>query len=132
MHSIEGHLKVNLGSGENDEVIYHACVFSSFVQLLIDCCLPVEIFGCLRHRKTCASHCNGLMRFLLPNCDLCGMRHTFEAPPPLSPSLRSLPLPFEAPSVKCYLRICDLFFNLLSYMTTLTLVVLPVVVSLLH
>ena len=34
--------------------------------------------------------------------------------------------------VKCYLRICDLFFDLLSYMTTLTLVVLPVVVSLLH
>ena len=38
--------------------------------------------------------------------------------------------PFEAtfealpPLVKCYLRICDLFFDLLSYMTTLTLVVL--------
>ena len=37
------------------------------------------------------------------------------------------------PAVKCYLRICDLFFfDLLSCMTTLTLVVLPVVVSLLH
>ena len=34
--------------------------------------------------------------------------------------------------VKCYLRICDLFFDLLSYMTTPELVVLPVVVSLLH
>ena len=43
-HSVEGHLKVSLGSGENDEVIYHACVFSSFVQYLIDCCLPVENF----------------------------------------------------------------------------------------
>ena len=41
------------------------------------------------------------------------------------------PPPF-GPPVKCYLRICDLFFDLLSYMTTLTLVVLPVVVSLLH
>ena len=34
--------------------------------------------------------------------------------------------------VKCYLRVCDLFFDLLSYMTTLTLVVLPVFVSLLY
>ena len=32
-------------------------------------------------------------------------------------------------NVKCYLRICDLFFDLLSYMTTPALVVLPVVVK---
>ena len=32
-------------------------------------------------------------------------------------------------SVKCYLRICDLVFDLLSYMTTPALVVLPVVVK---
>ena len=32
-------------------------------------------------------------------------------------------------TVKCYLRICDRFFDLLSYVTTPALVVLPVVVK---
>ena len=45
------------------------------------------------------------------------------SPSPSSPS--SLP----GKHVICYLRICDLFFDLLSYMITPALVVLPVVVK---
>ena len=57
---------------------------------------------------------------LLTNCH----RHQFQG--------KGEGLGWGGSCVVYHLRICDLFFDLLLHVTTLTLVVLPVVVSLLH